>query len=167
MDKKLFLITNLMNRKFNEVLTKLESGKKSKEESFVVRQIDPRVVEVRIDHLERVIHLCPRQQLSWFYERMTHLCPRRQREMLQKMPQKSPPKQGEHEQNWSICSHYVSWLSIVHVKAFEGVIEWMWGVLKDTYNKSGGSLGMSKICPCIIRNSLNCSEQWKLISFSI
>ena len=109
----------------------------------------------------------PRQQLSWFYERMTHPCPRRQREMLQKMPQKSPPKQGEHEQNWSICSHYVSWLSVVHVKAFEGVIEWMWGVLKDTYNKSGGSLGMSKICPCIIRNSLNCSEQWKLISFCI
>jgi len=44
-DKKLFLITNLMNRKFNEILTKLESSKKSKEESFVVRQIDPRVVE--------------------------------------------------------------------------------------------------------------------------
>ena len=55
-DKKLFLITNLMNRKFDEVLTKLESGKKSKEESFVVRQIDPRVVEVGIDHLERVSH---------------------------------------------------------------------------------------------------------------
>ena len=104
---------------------------------------------------------------SWSYERITHPCPRRQREMLQKIRQKSRPKQGEHEQNWSICSHYVSWLSIVHVKAFEGVIEWMWGVLKDTYNKSGGSLGMSKICPCIIRNSLNCSEQWKLISFSI
>ena len=57
------MITNLMNRKFDEVLTKLESGKKSKEESFVVRQIDPRVVEVGIDHRERVIHLCPRQQL--------------------------------------------------------------------------------------------------------
>ena len=56
MDKKLFLITNLMNRKFNEVLTKLESSKKSKEESFVVRQIDPRVVEVRIDYGERVSH---------------------------------------------------------------------------------------------------------------
>ena len=56
MDKKLFLITNLMNRKFNEVLTKLESSKKSKEESFVVRQIDPRVVEVRIEHRERVSH---------------------------------------------------------------------------------------------------------------
>ena len=55
-DKKLFLITNLMNRKFDEVLTKLESGKKGKEESFVVRQIDPRVVEVGIDHLERVSH---------------------------------------------------------------------------------------------------------------
>ena len=89
-----------MNRKFNEVLTKLESGKKSKEESFVVRQIDPRVVEVRSDHGERVSHFCPRQQLLIIiYERMTHLCPRRQREMLQKMPQKSPPKQGEHEQN--------------------------------------------------------------------
>ena len=62
-DKKLFLITNLMNRKFNEVLTKLESSKKSKEESFVVRQIDSRVVEVRIDYRERVIHLCPRRQL--------------------------------------------------------------------------------------------------------
>ena len=51
-DKKLFLIGSLLDKKFKEVLEKLQNSSSSKEESTATkvqsRKIDPTLVEVKI-----------------------------------------------------------------------------------------------------------------------